>query len=29
VSLQKEQTERWIKAGAKPSDTVRTLIRQA
>jgi small subunit ribosomal protein S16 len=29
VTLEKEQVERWVKAGAKPSDTVRKLIRQA
>ena len=29
VSLNKEGTERWIKAGALPSDTVRKLIKQA
>jgi small subunit ribosomal protein S16 len=29
VSLKKEETERWIKAGALPSDTVRKLIKQA
>ena len=29
VTLKKEETERWIKAGAKPSETVRKLIKQA
>ncbi len=29
VSLKQDQVERWIKAGATPSDTVRKLIRQA
>jgi small subunit ribosomal protein S16 len=29
VNLKKEETERWIKAGALPSDTVRKLIKQA
>jgi small subunit ribosomal protein S16 len=29
VTLKKEDTERWIKAGAKPSDTVRKLIKRA
>jgi len=29
VTLKKEPTERWIKAGAKPSDTVRKLIKRA
>lgn len=29
VTLQNDQVDRWIKAGAKPSDTVRKLIRQA
>ncbi len=29
VTLKKEQAEHWMKAGAKPSDTVRELIRQA
>ena len=29
VNLKKEDVEHWIKAGAKPSDTVRELIRQA
>ena len=29
VSLKREQVERWLKAGATPSDTVRKLIRQA
>ncbi len=29
VTLKKEQADRWIKAGAKPSDTVRKIIRQA
>ena len=29
VTLKKEDTERWLKAGAKPSDTVRKLIKQA
>ncbi len=29
VALKADQVERWIKAGAKPSDTVRKLIKQA
>jgi small subunit ribosomal protein S16 len=29
ITLRKEQAERWLKAGAKPSDTVRKLIQQA
>ncbi|HXN87551.1 MAG TPA: 30S ribosomal protein S16 [Candidatus Binataceae bacterium] len=29
VTLKKEEVAQWIKAGAKPSDTVRELIRQA
>jgi small subunit ribosomal protein S16 len=29
VTLKKDDTERWIKAGARPSDTVRKLIKQA
>jgi small subunit ribosomal protein S16 len=29
VTLKKEDTERWLKAGAKPSETVRKLIKQA
>ena len=29
VTLKKDDTERWIKAGAKPSDTVRKLIKRA
>ncbi|HKN02278.1 MAG TPA: 30S ribosomal protein S16 [Candidatus Binataceae bacterium] len=29
VTLKKDVTERWIKAGAKPSETVRKLIKQA
>ena len=29
VTLKKEDTDRWIKAGAKPSETVRKLIKQA
>ncbi len=29
VTLKKEETERWLKAGAKPSETVRKLIKQA
>ncbi len=29
ITLRREQTERWLKAGAKPSDTVRKLIQQA
>ena len=29
VALKKEPAERWLKAGAKPSDTVRKLIKQA
>ncbi len=28
VALKSDQVERWIKAGAKPSDTVRKLIKQ-
>jgi len=28
VTLKSDQVERWIKAGAKPSDTVRKLIKQ-
>ncbi|MDO8433102.1 MAG: 30S ribosomal protein S16 [Candidatus Binatus sp.] len=29
VTLKKENTDKWIKAGAKPSDTVRKLIKRA
>ncbi|MGO9601967.1 MAG: 30S ribosomal protein S16 [Candidatus Binataceae bacterium] len=29
VTLKKDVTEKWIKAGAKPSETVRKLIKQA
>jgi small subunit ribosomal protein S16 len=29
VTLRKDEVERWIKAGAKPSETVRKLIKQA
>jgi small subunit ribosomal protein S16 len=29
VTIKKEATEKWIKAGAKPSDTVRKLIKRA
>ncbi len=29
ITLRKEQVECWLKAGAKPSVTVRKLIRQA
>lgn len=29
VTLKKEDTDRWLKAGAKPSETVRKLIKQA
>ena len=29
VTLKKEQTEHWLKVGAKPSDTVRKLLREA
>jgi small subunit ribosomal protein S16 len=29
VTLKKDEVDRWIKAGAKPSETVRKLIRQA
>jgi small subunit ribosomal protein S16 len=29
VTIKKELTDQWIKAGAKPSDTVRKLIKQA
>jgi small subunit ribosomal protein S16 len=29
VTLKKEPTERWLKVGAKPSETVRKLIKQA
>jgi len=29
VTIRKEDTDRWIKAGAKPSDTVRKLIKRA
>ena len=29
VTLKKDDTERWLKAGAKPSETVRKLIKQA
>jgi small subunit ribosomal protein S16 len=29
VSLKKEQVEHWLKAGARPSETVSKLIRQA
>ena len=28
VSVKKDEVERWLKAGAKPSDTVRKLIKQ-
>ena len=29
VTLKKDTTEHWLKAGAKPSETVRKLIKQA
>ena len=29
VTLKKEQAERWLKAGAQPTDTVRKLIKLA
>jgi small subunit ribosomal protein S16 len=29
VTIKKEDTARWLKAGAKPSETVRKLIKQA
>jgi small subunit ribosomal protein S16 len=29
VTLKREQVERWLKEGAKPSDTVRKLLREA
>ena len=29
VTLKKEQTEHWLKVGAKPSDTVRKLLSDA
>ncbi|HEY6395203.1 MAG TPA: 30S ribosomal protein S16 [Candidatus Binataceae bacterium] len=29
VTLKKEQAAHWLKAGARPSDTVRKLIKQA
>lgn len=29
VSLKREQAEHWLKAGARPSETVRKLIKQA
>ena len=29
VTLKKEQTERWLKSGSRPSETVRKLIRKA
>lgn len=29
VTIKHEDTERWLKAGAKPSDTVRKLIKRA
>jgi len=29
VTLKKDVAEKWIKAGAKPSETVRKLIKQA
>jgi small subunit ribosomal protein S16 len=29
ITLKQEDTERWIKVGAKPSDTVRKLIKRA
>jgi small subunit ribosomal protein S16 len=29
VTLKREQAERWIKAGAQPSDTVKKLIKRA
>jgi small subunit ribosomal protein S16 len=29
VNLKQEETDRWIKAGARPSETVRKLIKQA
>ncbi len=29
VTIKKEDTDRWLKAGAKPSETVRKLIKQA
>jgi small subunit ribosomal protein S16 len=29
VTLKKEQTDRWLKSGARPSETVSKLIKQA
>jgi small subunit ribosomal protein S16 len=29
VTLKKDETERWLKAGAKPSETVKKLIKLA
>ena len=29
VTIKKDVTDRWLKAGAKPSDTVRKLIKRA
>ena len=29
ISLKQDDTERWLKVGAQPSDTVRKLIKQA
>lgn len=29
ISLKQQEADRWLKAGAKPSETVRKLIRQA
>lgn len=29
VTIKKEETERWLKAGAKPSETVAKLIKRA
>jgi small subunit ribosomal protein S16 len=29
VTLKQEETDKWIKAGARPSETVRKLIKQA
>ncbi len=29
VAIKKDEVDRWLKAGAKPSETVRKLIRQA
>ncbi len=29
VTIKQEATDRWLKAGAKPSDTVRKLIKRA